>query len=486
MRGEPHAAPWSASRRVCTLLLLGASLWPAAAQSDPPSPNSGPQRLKQDLRITVDTNAPPAGTIRPKEKRAFRVEASWLGWDGLHLELSQRTSLTNRTAPLIQFLGITNPVPLIDVEQVKMTATFGGRIEVDGTAFLTGGNLTGFDDGAQLRRALVSMQGDCILLMPVSYRVQLGFRANQFYLDEAYLLSPHISYIGDLQFGFFSPPMGLDLVTSSRDITFMEPAAPLQAIGPPKESGIQIGQPVLNQRATWSLGIFGDAATDSEYGNASRNYGSAIGRLTWLTLDHLDPDHPAANRYLHLGLSGSYQYSVTSDIRYKSRPESYLAPDVIDTGDIDASGAGTVDAEIAWVNGPFSLQGEFIHSFVQGTNSSLLNFGGFYAQASWYLTGESRPYDPATGAFARLIPRRNFNFGQGGAWGAVELACRISHADLTDGYIHGGRLNLLMAGVNWYLNPHVRWMFNYGTGRVFDGPQDGHMVIFQTRIGVDF
>jgi phosphate-selective porin len=42
-----------------------------------------------------------------------------------------------------------------------------------------------------------------------------------------------------------------------------------------------------------------------------------------------------------------------------------------------------------------------------------LNFGGFYAQASWFLTGESRPYDSTAGDFKRLIPRRNFNFGKG-------------------------------------------------------------------------
>ena len=68
----------------------------------------------------------------------------------------------------------------------------------------------------------------------------------------------------------------------------------------------------------------------------------------------------------------------------------------------------------------------------------------------------------------------------------MELTCRFSHTDLTDSYIRGGRLNLLMAGVNWYLNPHVRWMFNYGMGRVFDSSLDGNMFIFQKRIGVDF
>jgi phosphate-selective porin len=116
--------------------------------------------------------------------------------------------------------------------------------------------------------------------------------------------------------------MGLDLVTSSRDITFMEPAAPLQAIAPPNMVGLQIGHPVFSERATWALGVFGDATPSTEYGNASKNYGSAIGRLTWLGLDHLDPDHPAANRFLHLGVSADCQYSVTSNVRYQSRPET--------------------------------------------------------------------------------------------------------------------------------------------------------------------
>lgn len=445
-----------------------------------PSEPGRTKGLKAEGQGCVETNAAPAPT-----QRSFKWTFSWEGWDGLYVGISRRTRLSNPR----EMLGLppagTNAFSGLELERVEMGGTIGGRLDVDGAAFLTTGNLSGFVDDAEIRRALVSARGDCILVLPVSYVVELGYRPNRIFLDQAYLLSPDIRYIGNLQFGVFQPPMGLDLITSSRDIGFMEPAAPFQAMGPPKESGLQIGQPVFNQGATWAFGIFGDAATDTEYGNASRNYGTAMGRLTWLPFERLDPGHPAHSRYLHLGLSGSYQYSVTSDVRYKSRPESFLAPAVIDTGDIDAFGAGTIAAEAAWVNGPFSLQGEFIQSLVQGTNSSPLSFNGFYVSASWYLTGESRPYNPATGAFSRLIPRRNFNFGKGGAWGALQLACRLSHTDLTDGYIRGGRLNLLMTSVNWYLNPHLRWMFDYGMGRVSGGPLDGNMFIFQTRIGVD-
>jgi phosphate-selective porin OprO/OprP len=263
----------------------------------------------------------------------------------------------------------------------------------------------------------------------------------------------------------------------------METAAPLQSIAPGIEAGAQIGRPVFDQRATWALGLFAPGAGAREYGNASQDFGSLAGRLTWLPDYHPDPDHPADNRLLHLGLSANVLYSASSSVRYQSRPESYIAPYIIDTGELDANHATTFGVEAAWVNGPLSIQGEFIRSDVGENGVGDLAFYGFYAYASWFLTGESRPYNPTSGCFKRLIPRHSV--GQGGL-GAFELTCRLSHTDLTDGNVEGGRLTMLMAGVNWYLQPHIWWMFNYGNGHVSGGPNDGNMFIFQTRIGVDF
>ena len=138
------------------------------------------------------------------------------------------------------------------------------------------------------------------------------------------------------------------------------------------------------------------------------------------------------------------------------------------------------------MNGPLEIQGEFIDAIVGEAGGQTESFSGFYLYAGWFLTGESRPYDPAAGDFKRLIPRRNFDFGRRGAWGAIELACRYSYTDLTDGNVQGGRLSLLMTDLNWYLQPHLRWMFNLGIGDVSGTAQDGQMLIFQTRIGVDF
>jgi len=292
--------------------------------------------------------------------------------------------------------------------------------------------------------------------------------------------------LGRPKVGQFQAPMGLDLITSSRDLTFMEPAAPLEALAPRIQAGIQIGQPVFHERATWALGFFAPGAGSVEYGIASQDYGAIIGRLTWLAVDRLDPEHPAANRCLHLALSGIGQYSFSSNVRFRSRPECYLAPYVIDPGELHANGAATFGCEAAWVNGPFTVQGEILQSFVEQAGGGTYQFGGFYAAAGWYLTGESRPYDRQAGCFKCLLPQRNFSFHKGSGWGAFELTARCSHTDLTDGDVQGGRLDLFMAGLNWYLHPHVRWMFNGGVGRVAGGANDGRMAIFQTRIGVDF
>jgi phosphate-selective porin OprO/OprP len=89
------------------------------------------------------------------------------------------------------------------------------------------------------------------------------------------------------------------------------------------------------------------------------------------------------------------------------------------------------------------------------------------AQVSYFLTGESRPYDRKLGIHDRLKPFENFFHVRRGSrgiqtgLGAWEVAARFSNIVLNDENIRGNNLTDFTFGLNWYLNPYTRWKFNY-------------------------
>jgi phosphate-selective porin OprO and OprP len=103
------------------------------------------------------------------------------------------------------------------------------------------------------------------------------------------------------------------------------------------------------------------------------------------------------------------------------------------------------------------------------------NFGGWYVEGTWILTGEARTYSPSAinnemGGFNAPVPSRPFSL-QGGSWGAWELAARYSDADLNWhttqlattsqlAGVLGGDERVLALGINWYLNRNVRLMLD--------------------------
>ena len=99
-------------------------------------------------------------------------------------------------------------------------------------------------------------------------------------------------------------------------------------------------------------------------------------------------------------------------------------------------------------------------------------------------------YKPKLGFYDRIKPKRNFSITNGGL-GAWELILRYSNLDLNDGGILGGEMNVVTAGLNWYLSPSVRAIFNYGVANVerIDGTgtlRDGAVDIAQFRFLVNF
>jgi len=444
---------------------------------------SNPENLKKKTHILLATNLAPEtlqNTNQPT--RSFHWNGEWRGWNGLHFELTKKTLLAETLTTKSNRYGF-------QLAETKMAGKIGAKLAVDAAGFVAGDEFTDFDNGVEVRRARVYAKGDCLLLVPVSYELEVGYVPGSFYIENSYLEFHELGFLdflGSLKLGQFKVPMSLENYGSSRDLMFMEPASPVAALAPGVNAGIQVGQPVFDERMTWALGLFTDGVgVGSDFGEATEGFGRAVGRLTGLPLYSRDPDHPESQRLLHLGFSGSFAYAAQNAVRYRSRPESHIAPYTVDTGEIDANGAFTFGAEVAWVHGPLCVQGELLHSWVNENNGPDLKLAGFYGSASWFLTGESRPYDRTQGTFTRVIPKRNFAPGHG-SWGAWEVAGRYSFVNLDDGNVDGGRMSIVMAEANWYLHSHVKWRFNYGFGHVAGRDPDGNVNILQTRLEVDF
>jgi phosphate-selective porin OprO and OprP len=136
----------------------------------------------------------------------------------------------------------------------------------------------------------------------------------------------------------------------------------------------------------------------------------------------------------------------------------------------------SVEAAATW--GPLFFQGEYfwynVDRYALATPGTVtgpsLKFSGGYAEASWTITGETRAYNQGAGAYAGVVPKDPFSLATGG-WGAWEIAARYSVIDLNDriGFadgIVGGKQQIFTAGLNWYVNRNVRFMFNYLHGDI--------------------
>lgn len=199
------------------------------------------------------------------------------------------------------------------------------------------------------------------------------------------------------------------------------------------------------QRMTASAGIYndwwaqGDSLNDSGTDVTARFTG-----LVW--------DQSGGKSFLHLGVSGRYAGADNNSLRYKGRPQSNVADTYVDTGNLTADHAWHLGLEALWNEGPVSLLAEYNRAWVESPAVGNPELSGWYLTASWVLTGETRPYDRTVGYARRVMPLHR--------WGAPELVARISHVDLDDGPVQGGKMDNAYLGINWWVTR--RWKVGAG------------------------
>ncbi len=432
----------------------------AAPEGAEAEPGGGGVELEEHGAQPESTEAAPAEASQQKAGEFRLYWKNGLNYTALrHVHLKRR-----RRADFEGALGLNGRI--------------GFKLGVDTAGYLEHGSLPDLGTRFDLRRAFIYTTGEFRLLVPILFKFDLGGIGSSLYWSDFYLWVQDVPYVGTIKLGQFDSPMSLELLTGSTYSTFMEYGSPVEAFAPGLKAGLQIADHAENGRATWALGCFTDGQKN-DVGDASDTVFRLTGRATWLALE----PETAADTLVHIGASASYVLSSGDRIRYSSRPESFLAPNLVDTGDLDTNNAFPFGFELVAKRGPLTIQAEYLASVVDAGSLGQAYFDGAYGSASWFLTGEQRPYNTLTAKMGPLTPAHDLAL-RDGHWGAWELAGRLSWLDLTDGHVRGGDMTIATAGINWYWNRYIRILFDSSYAHLSDGPNDGDMFILQSRFQI--
>jgi phosphate-selective porin OprO/OprP len=225
-------------------------------------------------------------------------------------------------------------------------------------------------------------------------------------------------------------------------------------------------------RLLWNAGLFTDVVSHNEGYSAYDHL--FVARLGWLPVLS-----DSAGKVAHIALMVRDGKPEDGMIRQKSKPENFLAPLYLDTGTFEASNALTMGIEAYYRKGPWLMGTEYNFQQISSDVGGDPLFHGGDVSLAWTITGETRPYNPATGSFRAISPKRTVFEGGPGAWEAV---LRFSYTDLDAGTIHGGKFWRITPMVNWHLSDNFRLEFVYGYGVLDRFDLQGGTQFFQTRL----
>ncbi|MDE1985718.1 MAG: hypothetical protein KGJ28_04195 [Alphaproteobacteria bacterium] len=429
----------------------------------------------------------------------------------------QQTSATKVT--------ITNGRPTIASADGDFTASVRALVQLDlayygqtaAATSLPASYGPDLSSGANFRRAQLGLQGK--VFGDWSYLFNYEFGGSGGSKSTNHIQSVYLQYDGlaplVLRVGAFATPANVEDGTSSGDTIFLERNSPsnLQrglAGGDGRYSATLL---YAGDRLFGALSYTGAKLSDNSDFDAQQ---AVVGRVSDLV-------YVSSNARLLLGLNGTYIVKLAdavasggptlattpgatalNSVTLSDTPELTVDSNGIklaNTGSMPANHISQWGVETAgnWKN--FYVQSGYFdfevdrastayksYSSASTTATTIIRpnndqFSGWYVQTSWVLTGESKSYSAANGAFTPPRPATPFTMLQRG-WGAWELAARYSDLNLNDhvldpayvitnwtgastktytfyNTVRGGDQRIATVGLNWYPNNGVRFTLDY-------------------------
>lgn len=278
-------------------------------------------------------------------------------------------------------------------------------------------------------------------------RARLGFKVkyNEFYEGEVVAdltgggASLDVGYLNvawwkpvQFRFGQFKMPMGLEQLTSSNNIDFIERSF-VDALVPAKEIGVMVhGTPFTG--VTYALAASNGNAKNPEtdiredgkdiVGRVTANFAEIMGNKDMVLhagVAYSQGDLPSGNA---VGVAG----------RTEARGATFFRAPVLGNASFQSIDRSRLGLEGIVAYNQFKFQTEWMqqnNDFKTNSRGYDLDTTNWYAEALWAITGEKYADSYKGGAFGGIKPLKDFNPTDfsGGAW---ELGFRFSKFDASD------------------------------------------------------
>jgi phosphate-selective porin OprO and OprP len=285
-------------------------------------------------------------------------------------------------------------------------------------------------------------------------------------------------------------PFGLERLQSSSNLLFFNRAFPT-ALVPNRDIGIQVLGDIAGGVVSYLAGVMNGVPDGGSADVDTNDSKDLSGRLIVRPFNKIGASPLAALKGLSLAISGSTGRQTGAaalpPLRTQSIEQQYFSYN-------GASADGVrnrYSPQVSYYYKAFGGFAEYVHTelpILKGSVREEIANEAWQVAGSIVLTGEA-----ATDAGAGVRPRANFDFG-GGHLGAFQVAARYHTLTIDDRAFtfnlatagSSRRAGGWTAGVNWYLTPNFKYVFNFER-TVFDGDPDGprkaeNALLFRTQV----
>jgi phosphate-selective porin OprO/OprP len=386
--------------------------------------------------------------------------------DESHGRLAKRLAAQPRTA-------IDNGRLTIASADGAFSLSLRSTVHFDAAYFAQGQNPPGVDlnSGTNFRRAQVAIAGTAWRDWSYNFTYEFGgLNAPR----AGYIYRAYLQYDGFKPFavrvGAFAPPAGLEDSTGAGNVVFMERASAANIARGLAGAGGRKGVDLFAQGERYFISLAYTGGRTSDAAATFDEQQALVGRAAWLVAsDRLKWVVDASATHIFKVADVAPGPNPPNTVTLSNGPELALdSVRTVSTGPVDARKVTAFGLESAATFGPFYGQGGWFHyAIARSMPVPDPDFSGWYALATWSITGETRNYDPGAAAFRNPLPARPL--GTPGGIGAWEAKARYSNIALdylpaaapASGGIAGGVQNVWSLGLNWYPTAGLRFMLDY-------------------------